>query len=40
MANKQPTPTNPPSIQTLEKEVVVARELAILGDYDTALLKF
>lgn len=29
-----------PTVQNLEKEVVVARELAILGDYDTALSKF
>ena len=29
-----------PTVQTLEKEVVVARELAILGDYDQALTKF
>ena len=32
-------PANHASIQTLEKEVQVARELAILGDYDTALVK-
>jgi hypothetical protein len=28
---------NEPTVQSLEKEIVVARELAILGDYDTAL---
>jgi hypothetical protein len=27
-------------VQNLHKEVAVARELAILGDYDTALTKF
>lgn len=28
------------AVQHLEKEVVVARELAILGDYDGSLQKF
>ena len=33
-------PNNEPTVQNLEKEIVIARELAILGDYYTALSKF
>lgn len=33
-------PNNEPTVQNLEKEIVIARELAILGDYFTALSKF